>query len=114
MVSTYNFLRSTSMRKQFVLCSIIFKLLLFKNRFLPKNHSAVIADTSLTGIVAVLGGCGRYVTCIPRRLSKAKHGYSDIRRAALAMYLAVERLHKFLFGPSFIIATGHEAIRTTE
>lgn len=79
--------------------------------FSTKDHSTVITDASPTGIGAILEQCGRPVICISRRLSKTERGYSQTQREALAVYWAVKRLHKYLFGLTFTIATDHEALK---
>jgi len=79
--------------------------------FSPSDHSTVITDASPTGIGAVLEQNDRPVICISRRLSKAEQGYSQTQREALAVYWAVKRLHKYLFGAKFTIVTDHEALK---
>jgi transposase InsO family protein len=54
---------------------------------------------------------GHPVLCISRRLSKAEQGYAQTHREALAVYWAVMRLHKYLFGLKFTIVTDHEALK---
>ncbi|GAA47996.1 retrovirus-related Pol polyprotein from transposon 17.6 [Clonorchis sinensis] len=48
--------------------------------FSTSHHSTIIADASPTGLGAILEQCGRPMTCISRRLSKAEHVYSQTRR----------------------------------
>ncbi|GAA54023.1 retrovirus-related Pol polyprotein from transposon 17.6 [Clonorchis sinensis] len=79
--------------------------------FSTKHHSTVIIDASPTGIEAVLEACGRPVICISRRLSKAERGYSQTQREARAVYWTVKRLHGYLSGSNFTIATDHEALK---
>ena len=79
--------------------------------FSPKHHSTVITDASPTGIGAVLEQNERPVICISRKLTKAEQGYSQTQREALAVYWAVKRLHKYLFGAHFTIVTDHEALK---
>ncbi|GAA57729.1 retrovirus-related Pol polyprotein from transposon 17.6 [Clonorchis sinensis] len=45
--------------------------------FSTEHHSTVITGVSHTGIRAILEQCGRPVSCISRRLSKAERGYSQ-------------------------------------
>ena len=54
---------------------------------------------------------GRPVICVSHRLSKAEQGYSQTHREALAVYWAVKRLHKYVFGTKFTIITDHEALK---
>ena len=79
--------------------------------FNPNIHSVLITDASPTGIGAVLEQNGHPVLCISRRLSKAEQGYAQTHREALAVYWAVTRLHKYLFGHYFTIRTDHEALK---
>ncbi|CAL8071465.1 unnamed protein product [Calicophoron daubneyi] len=79
--------------------------------FSPKLHTTVITDASPTGIGAVLEQEGKPVVCISRRLSDAEKGYAQTQREALAVYWAVRRLHKYLFGLKFTIVTDHEALK---
>ena len=79
--------------------------------FSPKIHSTLITDASPIGLGAVLEQEGRPVVCISRLLSKAEQGYSQTQREALAVYWAVKRLHKYLFGLKFTIVTDHEALK---
>ena len=79
--------------------------------FSPKLLSTVITDASPTGIGAVLEQDGHPVLCISRRLSSAERGYSQTQREALAVFWAVNRLHKYLFGLHFCIVSDHEALK---
>ncbi|CAH8457924.1 unnamed protein product [Schistosoma rodhaini] len=63
------------------------------------------------GIGAVLEQEGRPVICVSRKLSVAEQGYSQTQREALAVFWAVKRLHKYLFGKKFTIVTDHEALK---
>ncbi|CAH8673058.1 unnamed protein product [Schistosoma rodhaini] len=63
------------------------------------------------GIGAVLEQEGRPVICVSRKLSVAEQGYSQTQREALALFWAVKRLHKYLFGKKFTIVTDHEALK---
>lgn len=79
--------------------------------FSPQLKSTVITDASPTGIGAVLEQEGHPVLCISRRLSPAERGYSQTQREALAVYWAVTRLHKYLFGCLFTIISDHSALQ---
>ena len=79
--------------------------------FSAKLHSTVITDASPTGIAAVLEQEGHPILCISRRLSKAESGYAQTHREALAVFWAVTRLHKYLFGQQFTIASDHEPLK---
>ena len=79
--------------------------------FSPKLHTSVITDASPTGIGAILEQEGKPVICISRRLSDAEKGYAQTQREALAVYWAIRRLHKYLFGLKFTIVTDHEALK---
>ncbi|CAH8468827.1 unnamed protein product [Schistosoma haematobium] len=76
----------------------------------PNVHSVLITDASPVGIGAVLEQEGRPVICISRKLTVTEHGYSQTQREALAVFWAVERLNKYLFGKKFTILTDHEAL----
>ena len=54
---------------------------------------------------------GHPVVCVSRRLTPAEQGYAQTHREALAVYWAVKRLHKYLFGHPFTIVTDHEALK---
>ncbi|KAH9595573.1 hypothetical protein MS3_00001570 [Schistosoma haematobium] len=77
----------------------------------PNVHSVLITDASPVGIGAVLEQEGRPVICISRKLTVTEHGYSQTQREALAVFWAVERLNKYLFGKKFTILTDHEALK---
>ncbi|CAH8674419.1 unnamed protein product [Schistosoma rodhaini] len=77
----------------------------------PSVHSVLITDASPVGIGAVLEQEGRPVTCVSRKLSVSEQGYSQTQREALAVFWAVKRLHKYLFGKKFTIVTDHEALK---
>ncbi|CAH8556556.1 unnamed protein product [Schistosoma rodhaini] len=77
----------------------------------PSVHSVLITDASPVGIGAVLEQEGRPVICVSRKLSVAEQGYSQTQREALAVFWAVKRLHKYLFGKKFTIVTDHEALK---
>ncbi|CAH8568515.1 unnamed protein product [Dicrocoelium dendriticum] len=79
--------------------------------FSPKLTTVLFTDASPTGIGAVLEQNGHPVLCISRRLSHAEKGYAQTYREALAVYWAVTRLHKYLFGLRFTIVTDHEALK---
>jgi transposase InsO family protein len=79
--------------------------------FSPNAHSVLITDASPEGIGAILEQDGHPVICVSRRLSKAEQGYAQTHREALAVYWAVKRLHKYLFGTHFTIITDHEALK---
>ena len=83
----------------------------FLRSFSSKKHSTLITDASPTGIGAVLEQDGYPVICVSRKLSAAEKGYSQTQREALAVYWAVNRLHKYLFGLKFTIVSDHEALR---
>ena len=85
--------------------------MLFFVPFSPNIRPVLITDASPTGIGAVLEQDGRPVLCVSRCLSKAEQGYSQTHREALAVYWAVSRLHKYLFGIPFTIVTDHEALK---
>ncbi|CAH8499798.1 unnamed protein product [Schistosoma intercalatum] len=77
----------------------------------PNVHSVLITDASPVGIVAVLKQEGRPVICVSRKLTVSEQGYSQTQRKALAVFWAVKRLHKYLFGKKFTIVTDHEALK---
>ncbi|MBM6549361.1 RNase H-like domain-containing protein, partial [Streptococcus dysgalactiae] len=79
--------------------------------FSPTHRPIVYTDASPTGIGAVLEQNGHPVLCISRRLTKAEQGYAQTQREALAVYWAVSRLHKYLFGIPFTIVSDHEALK---
>ncbi|VDP83173.1 unnamed protein product [Echinostoma caproni] len=57
-----------------------------------------LTHASNVGIGAVLEQEGCPVICISRLLNAAENGYSQTQREALAVFWAVQRLHKYLFG----------------
>ncbi|CAH8520976.1 unnamed protein product [Schistosoma guineensis] len=77
----------------------------------PNVHSVLITDASPVGIGAVLEQEGRPVICVSRKLTVTEQGYSQTQREALAVFWAVKRLHKYLFGKKFTIVTDHEALK---
>jgi transposase InsO family protein len=79
--------------------------------FSPALKSTVITDASPVGLGAILEQDGYPVICISRRLSSAERGYSQTQREALAVFWAIKRLHKFLFGIQFHLVTDHQALK---
>ncbi|CAH8542619.1 unnamed protein product [Schistosoma intercalatum] len=77
----------------------------------PNVHSVLITDASPVGIGAVLEQEGRPVICVSQKLTVTEQGYSQTQREALAVFWAVKRLHKYLFGKKFTIVTDHEALK---
>ncbi|VDP40251.1 unnamed protein product [Schistosoma curassoni] len=90
---------------------------ILKRRFLQSDavlrtyslsvHSVRITDTSPVGIGAVLEQGGRLNIRVSRKLIVTK----QTQREALVVFWAVKRLHKYLFGKKFTIATDHEALK---
>ncbi|VDP78289.1 unnamed protein product [Echinostoma caproni] len=68
-------------------------------------------DASPVGIGAVLEQNRHPVLCISSRLTAAERGDSQTQREALAVYWAVTRMHKYLCGTHFTIASDHEALQ---
>ncbi|KAH9582851.1 hypothetical protein MS3_00000410 [Schistosoma haematobium] len=77
----------------------------------PNVHSVFITDASPVRIGAVLGQEGRPVICVSLKLTVTEQSYSQTHREALAVFWAVKRLHKYLFGKKFTIVTDHEALK---
>ncbi|CAH8588012.1 unnamed protein product [Schistosoma mattheei] len=77
----------------------------------PNVHSVLITDASPVGIGAFLEQEGRSVICLSSKLTVTEKGYSQTKREALAVFWAVKRLHKYLFGKKFTIVTDHEALK---
>jgi len=73
--------------------------------------SVLVVDASQHSIGAVLEQEHHPVICISRKLSTAERNYSQIQKEALAIYWAVVRLHKYLYGTDFQIVTDHRALR---
>ena len=79
--------------------------------FSPNAKTTLITDASPFGLGAILEQNGFPIICISRRLSVAEKGYAQTQREALAVYWAVKRLHKYLFGIKFTIISDHEALK---
>ena len=79
--------------------------------FSPNLPSTLITDALPIGIGAVSEQGGKPVICVSRKLTSAERGYSQTHREALAVYWAIKRLHKYLFGIKFTIITDHEALQ---
>lgn len=79
--------------------------------FSPQLKTVLITDASPYGIAAIIEQNEKPVICISRKLNAAERGYSQTQREALAVFWAVKRLHKFLFGIKFAIITDHEALK---
>ncbi|VDP73342.1 unnamed protein product [Echinostoma caproni] len=77
--------------------------------FSPSKSIKPVTDASEVGIGAVLEQEGLPVICISRLLNHAEKGYSQTQKEALAVFWAVRRLHKYLFGLHFTIVTDHQA-----
>ncbi|VDP21430.1 unnamed protein product [Echinostoma caproni] len=79
--------------------------------FSPSKPTTLITDASDVGIGAVLEQEGCPVICTSRLLNAAENGYSPTQKKALAVFWAVRRLHKYLFGLWFTIITDHQALQ---
>ncbi|MDY6929942.1 MAG: RNase H-like domain-containing protein [Pseudomonadota bacterium] len=79
--------------------------------FSPTRPTTLVTDASEVGIGAVLEQEGHPVICISRLLNKAESGYSQTQKEALAVFWAVRRLHKYLFGIRFTVITDHQALK---
>ncbi|MBM6549447.1 RNase H-like domain-containing protein, partial [Streptococcus dysgalactiae] len=79
--------------------------------FPPSKRTTLVTDASDVGIGAVLEQDGCPIVCISRLLNTAEKGYSQTQKEALAVYWAVRRLHKYLFGLRFTIVTDHQAVQ---
>ena len=79
--------------------------------FQPGASSTLTVDASDVGLGGVLEQFGKPILYIARRLSKSERGYSQTQKEALAIYWAVKRLHKYLFGSEFLIVTDHESLK---
>ena len=79
--------------------------------FSPSKSITLVTDASELGIGAVLEQEGTPVMCISRLLNSAEKGYSQTQKEALAVFWAVRRLHKYLFGMHFTIVTDHHALQ---
>ncbi|VDP92312.1 unnamed protein product [Echinostoma caproni] len=83
----------------------------FLASFSPSQSITLVKDASEVGIGAVLEQEGLPVFCISRLLNHAEKGYSQTQKKALAVFWAVRRLHKYLFGLHFTIVTDYQALQ---
>uniref|UniRef100_A0A183BGN1 RT_RNaseH domain-containing protein n=1 Tax=Echinostoma caproni TaxID=27848 RepID=A0A183BGN1_9TREM len=79
--------------------------------FSPSKPTTLITNASDVGIGAVLEQEDCPVICISRLLNAAEKGYSQTQKEASALFWAVRRLHKYLFGLPFTIITDHQALQ---
>ncbi|VDP93456.1 unnamed protein product [Echinostoma caproni] len=79
--------------------------------FSPSKPTTSTTDASDVRIGAELEQIGYPAICISRLLNAAEKGYSQTQKEALAVFRAVRRLHKYLFGLRFTIITDHQALQ---
>ena len=73
--------------------------------------SELTVDASEYALGAVLEQKRQPIIFISRKLSKAEENYSQTQKDALAIFWAIRRLHKYLFGAKFKIITDHQALK---
>ena len=82
--------------------------------FDPQAKSVLITDASVKGLGAVLrqgtGETERTILFLSRSLRDPEQRYSVIEREALAVYWAIKKLKRFLWGGKFIVRTDHKPL----
>ena len=75
--------------------------------FNPAQETKVMVDASLFGLGESLAQDGKVISYASRALSDVKSRYSQTEREMLAIVLALEHFHLYLYGSEFTIMTDH-------
>ena len=82
--------------------------------FDTKKETIITGDASFVGISAILAqeGLGgndcRVVAYVSRALSPVEKRYSQTKKEARSIVLAIENFHLFLYGKAFKLITDHK------
>ena len=109
-----NFVWSTSCEKEFQDLKRCLVKAPALHSFNPQEKSVLTTDASAKGLGAVLrqgvGESERTILFLSRSLREPEQRYSVIEREALAVYWAVKKLKRFLWGGRFVVRTDHKPL----
>ena len=78
--------------------------------FDPKKETVLQVDASLRGFGSALVQEGKVVAFASRSLTDTETRYANIEREMLAVVVACEKFHSYLFGKRFIVESDHKPL----
>lgn len=78
--------------------------------FDSKKETVVQVDVSLRGFGSALVQEGKVVPFASRALTDTEKRYANIEREMLAVVVACEKLHSYLFGKKFTVESDHKPL----
>ena len=78
--------------------------------FDPKKETVLQVDASLRGLGSTLVQEGKVVAFASRSLTDTETRYANIEREMLAVVVACEKFHSYLFGKRFIVESDHKPL----
>ena len=78
--------------------------------FDPKKETVLQVDASLRGLGSALVQEGKVVAFASRSLTDTETRYANIEREMLAVVVACEKFHSYLFGKRFIVESDHKPL----
>ena len=78
--------------------------------FDPKKDTILQVDASLRGLGSALVQEGKVVAFASRALTDTEKRYANIEREMLAVVVACEKFHSYLFGKRFMVESDHKPL----
>ena len=78
--------------------------------FDPKKETVLQVDASLRGLGSALVQEGKVVAFASRSLTDTEKRYANIEREMLAVVVACDKFHSYLFGKRFIVESDHKPL----
>lgn len=78
--------------------------------FDPKKGTVIQVDGSLRNLGSALIQDSKVVACASRALRNTEKRYANIEREMLAVVVACEKFHSYVFGKKFIVETDHKPL----
>ncbi|XP_029212518.2 uncharacterized protein LOC114976273 [Acropora millepora] len=78
--------------------------------FDPRKETVIQVDASLRGLGSALVQEGKVVAFASRALTDTEKRYANIEREMLAVVVACEKFHSYLFGKRFLVESDHKPL----
>ena len=78
--------------------------------FDPRKETVVQVDASLRGLGSALVQEGKVVAFASRAITDTEKRYANIERQMLAVLVACEKFHSYLFGKRFLVESDHKPL----